>query len=144
MRGNRRRDTGPEVALRSELHRRGVRFRVDHTIELPGGRVRPDVVFPQKRLAVYVDGCFWHRCPLHGTEPKANSEYWKPKLDANVARDRRANAALREDGWDVLRIWTHVGPVDAADLVEVRLANLETQQRAPSGTAPRPRLRRPI
>jgi len=121
MRGNRRRDTDPERALRSELHRRGLRFRVDMSVPGIGLRARPDIVFTRSRLAVYVDGCFWHRCPLHGTEPKANSDYWKPKLDANVERDRRVTALLRHGGWDVIRIWSHVPPDEAADRVQAAL-----------------------
>ena len=121
MRGNRRRDTGPERALRSELHRRGLRFRVDMPIPDLGVRARPDIVFTRHRLAVYVDGCFWHRCPIHGTEPKANADYWAPKLDANVERDRRVNRLLEQAGWRVLRIWSHVPLSDAADEVQAAL-----------------------
>lgn len=95
-----------EVALRSELHRRGMRFR-KHLAPLRGLRCKPDIVFPRKRVAVFVDGCFWHRCPEHGSEPKANGEWWQQKLKANVARDRRNDAALSEAGWTVLRLWTH-------------------------------------
>src|SRR5437763_1104846 len=100
MRANRRRDTGPERALRSALHRLGLRFRVDLPIRPDGGRaVRPDVVFPARRVAVYVDGCFWHGCPQHGTQPVTNSAYWKPKIAENKERDQRVNAALAADGW---------------------------------------------
>jgi len=121
MRGNRRRDTAPELALRSELHRRGRRFRVDYRISVPGFPARPDVVFPRQRVAVYVDGCFWHRCPVHGTEPKTNSRYWMPKLNANVARDRRMTTALEREGWRVLRLWAHTPPSEAADAVDAAL-----------------------
>ncbi|NBV22498.1 MAG: very short patch repair endonuclease [Proteobacteria bacterium] len=69
--------------------------------------VRPDFVFPKLRLAVFVDGCFWHGCPRHGTQPKGNGAFWRKKLAANVARDRRVNRALRRSGWRVLRIWEH-------------------------------------
>lgn len=126
MRGNRRRDTVPELALRSELHRRGRRFRVDHPVPASGVRARPDIVFPRQRIAVYVDGCFWHRCPTHGTEPRANSDYWKPKLDANVARDRRVTEVLCAAGWRVLRIWAHVPPAEAARIVEAALDATKT------------------
>jgi DNA mismatch endonuclease (patch repair protein) len=81
-------------------------------------RTRPDVLFPRHRVAIYVDGCFWHRCPLHATDPKANSAYWGPKLNANVARDRRADAALRNHGWTVLRFWEHENPAAVAEFVE--------------------------
>lgn len=121
MKANRRRDTQPELKLRSELHRRGLRFRVDHSLVKEGIRVRPDVVFPRWRVAVFVDGCFWHRCPLHSSKPKANSGYWHTKLDENVRRDKRNTEMLEIAGWKVLRIWAHTAPTDAADLIEVAL-----------------------
>lgn len=118
MRANRWRDTHPEVALRSDLHRRGLRFRKRHTIRLDGRRwTQPDVVFTRAKVAVFVDGCFWHRCPEHGTAPKANSGYWGPKLDRNVARDRDTDRQLRERGWLVIRAWEHERPADIADQV---------------------------
>ena len=110
-------DSGPERALRSALHRRGLRFR-KHTQAVPGLRCRPDVVFTRARVAVFVDGCFWHSCPEHGTFAKANGEWWKAKLAANVARDRRNDAALAQAGWTVLRIWEHEDVNHAADRVE--------------------------
>jgi DNA mismatch endonuclease, patch repair protein len=105
MLGNRS-ESEIERELRSLLHRRGLRFR-KHAPPLAGLRCKPDVVFTRKRIAVFVDGCFWHRCPLHGSEPKANADWWRTKLDANVARDRRNDAALDAAGWRVLRLWTH-------------------------------------
>jgi len=88
MRGNVWRDTSPEAAVRSALHRRGYRFRKRHTIKLAGRRwTQPDAVFLRARVVLFVDGCFWHRCPLHGTSPRKNDGYWGPKLDHNVARD---------------------------------------------------------
>jgi DNA mismatch endonuclease, patch repair protein len=105
MLGNRA-ESAIERDLRSALHRRGVRFR-KHASVIPGLRCHPDIVFTRQRIAVFVDGCFWHRCPLHGSEPKANAHYWRPKLDANVARDRRNDAALVAAGWTVLRFWAH-------------------------------------
>src|SRR3954453_17637690 len=101
MRRNPRRDTKPEVALRSELHRVGLRFRKDFPIRTSERVVRADVVFTRPRLAVFVDGCFWHRCPLHGNVPRANTEYWVPKLERNVHRDRAVDAALEAAGWTV-------------------------------------------
>jgi DNA mismatch endonuclease (patch repair protein) len=109
MRGNRSRDTGPEVAVRSALHRRGVRFRKNHR-PVPGIRCAADVVFPGVRIAVFIDGCYWHRCPTHGTKPSTNSGYWTAKLDRNVARDRRNDAELAAHGWTVLRFWEHENP----------------------------------
>jgi DNA mismatch endonuclease (patch repair protein) len=117
-RANRRRDTSPERALRSELHRRGLRFRVDHPISTRLRRIRPDIAFTRARVAVFVDGCFWHACPHHGTMPKGNAEYWEPKLAENVERDRRTNAALADEGWTVVRIWEHVPVREAADIIE--------------------------
>lgn len=125
MVGNTGRDTKPEVALRSILHRRGRRFRKRLTISLGGGRwTQPDIVFSSARLAVYVDGCFWHRCPEHGTEPQSNVDYWKPKLDRNVARDRDTEAQLRDRGWTVVRAWEHEDPAAVADRVEGALNGL--------------------
>ena len=118
---NVRRDTKPEIALRSELHRRGRRFRKDLLVRFDGGRVHPDVVFTRRKVAVFVDGCFWHSCPIHGRMPKANPQYWQPKLQANVARDRRVDAGLQLAGWTVVRIWEHDGIADAADRVEEAL-----------------------
>lgn len=110
MLGNRS-ESEMERDLRSRLHRLGFRFR-RHSSPLQGLRCRPDVVFTRKRVAVFVDGCFWHRCPVHGSEPKANGKWWKTKLDANVARDRRNDTALEAAGWQVLRLWAHE-PIDA-------------------------------
>src|SRR3954453_8362723 len=87
MRANPRENTKPEVMLRSLLHRRGLRFRKHVAIKAKGVSVRPDVVFPRARLAVFVDGCFWHACPAHGTRPRRNADYWLPKLERNVRRD---------------------------------------------------------
>ncbi|HEX5526863.1 MAG TPA: very short patch repair endonuclease [Solirubrobacterales bacterium] len=111
------RDTTPELALRSELHRRGLRFRVDHP-PVSGVRTRADIVFPREKVAVYVDGCFWHSCPDHGTMPKANADFWGPKLARNQERDREINEALADENWTVVRIWEHEDHLDAADRVE--------------------------
>ena len=101
-----RRDTKPEMALRHELHRLGLRYRVDRAV-VPGVRRRADVIFTRARLAIFVDGCFWHGCPKHGTRPKANAEWWDSKLQANVARDRDTDARLIAAGWKVVRLWEH-------------------------------------
>jgi DNA mismatch endonuclease (patch repair protein) len=117
MRQVRRRDTGPELRLRSELHRRGLRFRVDVPVPfLP--RHRADVVFGPAKVAVFIDGCFWHGCPVHGVVPKSNSAWWKAKIESVRLRDSRTDAAFRAHGWTVLRVWEHVDPVEAADRVE--------------------------
>lgn len=120
MRAQRRRDTAPEVALRRELHRRGARFFVDRA-PLRGLRRRADLVFPRKRVAVYVDGCFWHSCPQHATSPKNNAQWWADKLAANVVRDRDTDARLAVAGWQVVRIWEHEDPAEAADRVQAAL-----------------------
>ena len=112
-----RRDTAPELALRSELHRRGLRFRVDRA-PVRGLRSRADIVLGPARVAVYVDGCFWHSCPEHGTQPVANAEFWERKLARNRERDAATNRVLGEHGWAVLRFWEHEDPVAAADRVE--------------------------
>lgn len=117
MRSNRRTDTKPEVALRSFLHRRGLRFRKDYLVELSSDRkVRVDIAFTRPRLAVFVDGCFWHSCPQHGTTPKTNREYWIPKLEQNGVRDKANELELKSDGWHVLRIWEHVSTEEATAL----------------------------
>lgn len=108
MRANRRRDTGPELVLRSMLHRAGYRYRCDYRLDLDSGiRVRPDIVFTKRRTAIFVDGCFWHLCPQHGRQPTTNSGYWSPKLQRNRERDERNTAALQEAGWTVIRVWEH-------------------------------------
>ncbi len=99
MRANRRTDTKPELALRRALHSRGYRYRKDYRLDLDGGtRVRPDIAFTARRVAVFVDGCFWHSCPQHGSKPAVNVGYWDPKLRRNVERDRAADTALGAAG----------------------------------------------
>src|SRR5205085_2043641 len=105
MRANKRENTRPEARLRSALHRRGFRFRKHLPIEAGELRVRPDVVFTRQRVAVFVDGCFWHDCPIHGNAPRANAVYWRMKLARNRVRDGTVNDALRRSGWTVLRVW---------------------------------------
>ena len=108
MKSNRRADTKPELALRRALHGQGYRYRKDYRLDLDDGvRVRPDIVFTARRIAVFVDGCFWHCCPEHGRQPAANTWYWEPKLRRNVERDRAADVALGRAGWTVIRLWEH-------------------------------------
>jgi len=128
MRANRRADTSLERRIRTTLHRRGLRYRKDFPIAMGSGRpVRADVAFPRARVAVFVDGCFWHCCPLHGTLPKTNTEYWLPKLAANVDRDRRVDAQLRNLGWSVVHVWEHEQPDDAAARVAAVLEEAEVE-----------------
>lgn len=123
MRGNRGSDTRPEVALRSELHRRGLRFRKGVVPPGSGARCRADVVFISARVAVFVDGCFWHRCPDHGTRPRTNVGYWRAKLDRNVERDRANDAALAAARWRVVRVWEHEDPAEAAARIAALLVH---------------------
>jgi DNA mismatch endonuclease, patch repair protein len=123
MQANRRRDTSPELAIRSLLHRRGRRFRVDHPIRVDGSRpVRPDIVFPNAKLAVFIDGCFWHGCPTHGTLPReTNRDYWVTKIKENRARDERQRNLLEMEGWTVIRAWEHEAPDGVAEEIEEAL-----------------------
>jgi DNA mismatch endonuclease, patch repair protein len=106
MQGNRGKDTGPELALRSELHALGLRFRLSSPL-LMGVRARPDVVFGGARVAVFMDGCFWHGCPEHFYVPATNPEFWASKIEANRKRDRRTDEVLAAAGWRVIRVWEH-------------------------------------
>ncbi|WP_251149780.1 very short patch repair endonuclease [Cellulosimicrobium sp. Marseille-Q4280] len=112
-----RRDTAPELALRRELHARGLRYRV--AFPVPGQKRRTiDIAFTRARVAVFVDGCFWHGCPVHGTSPRANGQWWKAKLAANRARDEDTDRVLRSVGWRTVRVWEHESPMEAAGRVE--------------------------
>lgn len=116
----RRRDNGPELAVRSLLHARGRRYRVVWPI--PGQRRRTiDIAFTRRRLAVFIDGCFWHGCPLHGTSPKANAEWWRRKIQTNQARDADTNTRLSEMGWTVMRFWEHEDAASVVDRIEAWL-----------------------
>ena len=116
-----RRDSGPEILLRRELHSLGLRFRIQYR-GIPG---TPDIAFTRARLAVFVDGCFWHQCPEHGVMPKANREWWRAKLEGNTERDRRKDRALLELGWLPVHVWEHEDAAGAAgrirDLWEERI-----------------------
>jgi DNA mismatch endonuclease (patch repair protein) len=147
MQANRRRDTKPEIALRRLLHARGRRFRVDYP-PISGLRRRADLVFTRYKVAVYIDGCFWHACPLHGTVAKANAGFWAEKLAANQRRDRDTDQRLTEAGWGVVRVWEHEAPPEAADRVEEALAersmsascHVADQRVSSARTGRRPRL----
>lgn len=116
MSRQRRRDTTPETELRRILHAAGYRYRVNYKV--PGQARRTiDIAFTRAKVAIFVDGCFWHACPEHATWPRANATWWKEKLDANVARDRQTDMTLRADGWEIIRIWEHEPLQEAATRV---------------------------
>ncbi|WP_278256735.1 hypothetical protein [Nocardioides convexus] len=100
MLGNRRVDTKPEVAIRSALHRAGLRFRKDYRLDLGGARLRPDIAFTRAKVAVFVDGCFWHACPVHGTQPRSNADYWTPKAPPERRARPRAGRSTHGGGLD--------------------------------------------
>jgi DNA mismatch endonuclease (patch repair protein) len=108
----RRRDTKPEIAIRQLLFAQGFRYRVDAA--LPEMRRRADLLFRTARVAVFIDGCFWHGCPEHGTRPKSNAGWWAEKIDRNVQRDRDTDQRLVAGGWTVIRVWEHESPEAAA------------------------------
>jgi DNA mismatch endonuclease (patch repair protein) len=121
------RDNQHEVALRSMLHRRGLRFRI-HSRVIERSRRTIDIAFPKPRIAVFVDGCFWHGCPLHGTSPKNNSAWWRAKIDANIARDGDTDMRLRQAGWTVIRIWEHEDIEASADRVEAAVRKAQSEK----------------
>lgn len=109
--------TSPEMSVRRKLHSRGLRYRVNCRPE-PSLRRSADIVFTRAKVAVFIDGCFWHSCPEHGTSPTANQEWWASKLKANAERDRDTDALLTAAGWTVIRCWEHEDPEEIADRVE--------------------------
>jgi DNA mismatch endonuclease (patch repair protein) len=111
------RDNARERSLRTELHRRGLRFRL-HRKLIEGSRRTVDITFFGSRTAVFLDGCFWHGCPEHGTWPKNNGAWWRTKIEANIERDRDTDQRLRDAGWTVIRVWEHENVVAAADRIE--------------------------
>lgn len=141
MQATQQRDTPGELALRSALRTLGLRYRVDTT--LPGTRRRADVAFISAKVAVFVDGCFWHGCPSHGTWPKTNAAWWHEKIEGNRRRDRDTDARLTREGWIVLRFWEHDDPSDAAHVVASMVRHransratrntAKTQSKSPAG-----------
>lgn len=119
------RDNLRERSLRSELHRRGLRFRL-HRKLIEGSRRTVDIVFPLQRVAIFLDGCFWHGCPKHGTWPKNNADWWRNKIETNVHRDRDTNLRLKKAGWTVIRVWEHEDICAAAARIE-RTVRLKSQ-----------------
>lgn len=117
MKGNRSKNTSPEVAIRRRLHASGLRYRL-HVALLAGSRRSADIVFPRQRVAVFVDGCYWHGCPEHYTVPRANAAFWRAKVQDNRARDLDTTSRFQEEGWTVLRVWEHESPEQAASRIE--------------------------
>lgn len=110
------RDTAPEKVLRAELHKRGLRYQIDFRPVKELNR-RADIVFRSKKVAIFVDGCFWHGCPKHGTQAKANAEFWKNKIRLNQLRDEDTNKRLKKAGWKVIRVWEHENPEKASQKI---------------------------
>lgn len=112
MTAQRQRDTEPEIAIRRLLHSRGLRYRTDYRVE--GQRCKIDIAFTRLKIAAFIDGCFWHGCPIHASWPKSNAAWWREKLRGNVERDERVGNWLRENGWAVVRVWEHEDPFEGA------------------------------
>lgn len=122
MRDLRVRDTGPEIVIRRLLFASGLRYRVNYRPKNKDvGRGSIDIAFPGKRLAVFIDGCFWHSCPEHGELPKANREWWEKKFNENKERDARLTGQLVRCGWRVLRFWEHDSPEDILKTIKSTL-----------------------
>lgn len=120
MSAARNKDTKPELDVRRILHAHGLRYRVGYAV--PGSRRRTiDIAFTRAKMAVFLDGCFWHGCPEHGTRPRSNSEWWDQKLAANTARDADTNRLLVAAGWTVLRFWEHEDARLIAERIELAL-----------------------
>jgi len=113
MKAAKPRDTAPEKALRSALHKKGLRFRIDAKPIKELNR-KADIVFRPAKVAVFVDGCFWHGCPIHGTKAKANAEFWDQKIKKNQERDKDTVNQLEAAGWRVIRVWEHEDPEERA------------------------------
>ena len=123
MRGNRSRDTSPELRVRSLVHRRGLRYRVAQR-PIPTLRRTADLVFRRAKVAVFIDGCFWHGCPEHFKQPSTNSAYWREKIEGNRLRDQETDVLLAEAGWEALRFWEHEDPEEVANAIQLRLKAL--------------------
>ncbi|TQM31296.1 very short patch repair endonuclease [Nocardia bhagyanarayanae] len=138
MQANRSQDTQPELAVRRRLHGEGLRYRIA-VAPVPGLRRRADIVFTRARIAVFIDGCFWHGCPAHGRQSfKRNVDYWRTKIAMNVARDRETNSRLKSEGWTVLRYWEH----EDADLVARDIVRIVRQAQLRPTKGPRSSLTR--
>jgi DNA mismatch endonuclease (patch repair protein) len=132
MQATARRDTPCEMAIRSAIHRLGLRYVIDRS-PIRQTRRRADLLFRTARVAVFVDGCFWHGCPTHGTWPKSNAVWWRAKIEKNRERDLHTDVSLRAEGWAVARIWAHQDPLHAAK----RIVRLVRQRRSEAAREPR-------
>ncbi|MDF6062697.1 very short patch repair endonuclease [Streptomyces sp. JH010] len=122
-----RRDTAPEVAVRKLLHGAGYRYRINERV--PGmSRRTIDIAFTRAKVAVMIDGCFWHGCPEHATQPKSNAEWWRQKLDRNMTRDTETTEYLASQGWTVLRFWEHTPAEEVAEAVRVAVDQAGREQ----------------
>lgn len=113
-------DTGPELLLRKSLWKMGFRYRTHY--KLPG---KPDVVFVSRRIAIFVDGCFWHGCPVHGVRPKTNAAFWEKKIQSAIDRDKKNKVLLEKEGWTVLHFWEHEVEEDLEGLIKKLIHFLE-------------------
>lgn len=127
MQSNKSRDTKPEMALRRAVHALGLRYRVS-TRPLPKVRRTADLVFTKAKIAVFMDGCFWHGCPEHHTKSATNAAYWAEKVRRNRERDRETDRLLNEAGWTVIRVWEHEDPVEAAERIAHQVRKLRVGQ----------------
>ncbi|MEV0746649.1 MULTISPECIES: very short patch repair endonuclease [unclassified Streptomyces] len=125
------RDTAPEVAVRKLLHASGYRYRLNERVPHMSRRTI-DIAFTRAKVAVFLDGCFWHGCPEHATQPKSNAEWWRQKLDRNMARDAETTAHLVTEGWTVLRFWEHQPPTQVAERVTEVVDSKRSAKRAGS------------
>jgi DNA mismatch endonuclease (patch repair protein) len=113
MKAAKPRDTAPEKAIRSALHRMGLRYSIDAKPVKELNR-RADILFRSLKIAIFIDGCFWHGCPIHGTQAKANAEFWYTKINRNQERDVHTTEYLEKAGWKVIRVWEHEDPLVAS------------------------------
>jgi DNA mismatch endonuclease (patch repair protein) len=126
MQAIRSRDTAPEIAVRRLLHAMGPRYRV-HYKPIPTLNRRADIVFTRQKVAVFIDGCFWHGCPEHGSSSfRENPEYWSHKIRTNVERDRETDTVLESHGWRILRLWTHSDPVSMAQIIALTVRSIDS------------------
>ena len=132
MQGNRSRDTAPELAVRRAVHARGLRYLVAAR-PIAAVRRTADLVFSRVKVAVFVDGCYWHGCPVHHRAPSANAEYWSEKISRNRGRDADTDLRLSAAGWTVLRFWEHEDPEEVARVVERAVRGVDRHRAGAGG-----------